>query len=178
MKRRFVSVVLVAAQAGCWAAPEQSQTDGRGVDTESGFRLTIAVERPELTVTDEILVEATFGHDQPNAVEIHGSGSGIVGFSVTRLEDGLGTGGPVTHMDCVTYHIPAGPPARYPFTKSGGWGENDPNAAFMELFFADPQLHLPAGTWRIDAVAEFSIGSDCTAHPTSLRASVEVTVTD
>jgi hypothetical protein len=36
-------------------------------------------------------------------------------------------------------------------TKSGSWNGDDPDAAFIQEFVRDPQLHLPAGRWRITA---------------------------
>ena len=32
------------------------------------------------------------------------------------------------------------------FAKSGGWTAEDPNALLYQSFFANPDIHLPAGT--------------------------------
>jgi hypothetical protein len=60
--------------------------------------------------------------------------------------------------------------------KSGGFAAEDPDAAFYRTFFADPLVRLPAGTWEITAVADFSEGACDGAHHT-LRAPITVTIT-
>ena len=48
-----------------------------------------------------------------------------------------------------------------PFSKSGGFSPEDPNANFMAAYFAAPELTLPPGTWRIDVTALGNIRHDC-----------------
>lgn len=45
----------------------------------------------------------------------------------------------------------------YPFFKSGGFSESDPNAAFWKRFYAEKELRLPPGTYLISASTNFSL---------------------
>lgn len=125
-----------------------------------------------------IEVEAVLEHDRPGPLIVSGSGSGIVSFSVTRLEDGLTSGLPAMTSDCARHELPAGEPLIVPFSKSGGYSPDDPNADFLELYFADPALTLPPGAWRIDVATHGLLGEGCDGPPLQLEVSLVVTVTD
>jgi hypothetical protein len=62
-------------------------------------------------------------------------------------------------------------------TKSGGFTAEDPDAAFYQAFFADPVVRLPAGEWRITAVASFTEGEGCTGKAVMLKVPITITVT-
>ena len=78
--------------------------------------------------------------------------------------------------DCAPHLIPAAGSLDVPFAKSGGWSADDPNAAFLRAYFADPELRLPPGTWRVEASTAASIGEGCTGAPLKLVAAVDVVV--
>jgi hypothetical protein len=182
MKRLALATTLIAV-ASCTSAPSPSEGGpslGAPVAETSadGFTLTLEADEAQVRAGDEIGVTATLGHDRDHDVALSGSGSGIVFFSVTRMEDGLTSGPPGFRLDCARHVLRAGPPRTIPFSKSGGYAPEDPNADFMETYFSDPVLRLPAGTWRIDAVTHATIGEGCTGEPLQLTASVEVVVTD
>ena len=138
-----------------------------------------AVARPPVVAPGEVIeVVAELTNDGDEPIVLSGSGSGLVFFSVTRLEDGL-TSGPAAHTDdCATHELPAGVTTTVPFAKSGGWSENDPNAAFLRTFFSEPELTLPAGRWRIDITTAGSIGEGCTGEAIGLELALVVTVTE
>jgi hypothetical protein len=103
---------------------------------------------------------------------------GIVFFSVTRLEDGLGSGPPMMDLGCGRHELPAGEPLVMPFFKSGGHSPGDPNAEFMEFYNSSPELTLPAGAWRIDVMTIGNLGEGCDGELLGHEVSVVVTVTD
>ena len=82
------------------------------------------------------------------------------------------------HLDCVTHVVPVGEPIVVPFSKSGGFSQEDPNAAFMEAYFADPQLTLPSGTWRIDVEVHGSLERECGGDLLDLEVALVVTVSE
>jgi hypothetical protein len=49
------------------------------------------------------------------------------------------------------------------------------NAGFMEFYYADPDLMLPAGTWQIDVIGHASL-DDCGGEQLDLSLSLVVTV--
>ena len=173
-----MALLTLAAVVGCSSAPPPSETPLRVVERGSGLTLVVTAERSVVAAGEEIVVGASLSHDQPGPVTIRGSGAGLGFFSVTRLEDGLGSGPPVMSSDCVSHELPAGVSTDYPFVKSGAWSPDDPNAEFMELYNSDPALTLPPGTWRIDVAAVGIIGEGCAGETLDLAASIEVDVTE
>jgi len=183
-----VHLVLAASAAAfllaaCVAAPSAVPTPSTpelaaGTVTEQGITLAVAARPAVVPAGQPIEVEATLTHDGPEPLVVSGSGSGIVFFSVTRLEDGLSSGPPAMEGDCARHELRAGEPLVVPFSKSGGYGPDDPNAEFMELYFADPDLTLPAGSWRIDVTVSGQLGEGCEGEPLGHEISLVVTVTD
>jgi hypothetical protein len=141
-----------------------------------GMTLSVTAEPAVVTAGQPIEVEAVVTNDGADPIVLSGSGSGIVFFSVTRLEDGLTLGDSLRTMDCAPHVIRE--PIVVPFAKSGGWSEDDPNADFLRAYFADPELRLPSGTWRIDITVLANIGQGCTGLPVDLALARIVTVTD
>ena len=181
--RSTIGVLVVAAVlTGCAnparSSPRASVDGGPGLASTSGdgFTLTLRVERGVARVDEPIEAVATLVNETGAVATLSGPGSGLVFFSVTRLEDGLGSGPPVMEGDCARHELPAGAQSEIAFAKSGGWSADDPNAAFLRAYFADPELRLPAGTWRIEASTSATIGGECTGEPLALRAVVEVVV--
>lgn len=149
-----------------------------GTVTEDGITLSVTAEPAVVSAGAPIQVEAVLEHDRPDPLIVSGSGSGIISFSVTRLEDGLTSGLPAMTSDCARHELPPGVPLVVPFSKSGGYSPDDPNADFLELYFADPALTLPAGAWRIDVATHGLLGEGCDGPPLQLEVALVVTVTD
>ena len=149
-----------------------------GQVTEAGITLVATASPAHATVGEEITVVAELSHEQPAPVVVWGSGTGIVFFSVTREADGLSSGPSVSQGDCARYELPPGEPTVVPFAKSGGWSPEDPNADFLSTYFSEPELTLPAGTWRIDVTTSGTLGEGCTGEPLGHELALVVTVTD
>ena len=176
---RAPSVAAIAfAMAACAAQPAPS--DGPVTATAAGHGLTLSIraEQSAVRAGDRIEVGATVRHAGVGDLVVSGSGMGVVGFTITRLEDGLTSGGPVMTGDCVPHVIPPGAGLRYPFAKSGASVPGEPNAWFLQDYFAEPRLTLPAGTWRIEARTYGNLGEGCTGELLELSAAVDVVVTD
>lgn len=188
---RLVSLASVAvAVAACSVIPTPTPL-GSGLQpgptapelasgTVSGHGMTLAVTAAPVVVVAgaPIEVEATVTNDGGEPIELSGSGSGFVFFSVTRIEDGLTSGEPVMTDDCAPHVVPVGEPIVVPFAKSGGWSEDDPNAGFLRTYFSEPELTLPSGTWRIDVSTAATIGQGCIGDSLDLGISLIVTVTE
>lgn len=177
MNRRLCVVALLVL-GGCATMSEPTETKPEVAldqDADRGFVLALHADDPAVGAGEEISVFATIASPGVEAV-VMGSSSGLVGFGVTRLEDGLTSGPPGWRSDCREYTVPE-QPLVIPFAKSGGWSPEDPDAEFLRTYFSDQALILPPGTWRIDAMANGSIG-ECGGDPLVLRASIEVVVTE
>ncbi|HSJ00576.1 MAG TPA: hypothetical protein VLA59_09355 [Patescibacteria group bacterium] len=155
-------------------APERAA----GTVSGHGMTLSAAAEPAVVAAGERIEVEATVTNDGAEPIVLSGSGSGFVFFSVTRVEDGLTSGEPVMTDDCAPHVVNPGEPIAVPFAKSGGWSEDDPNAAFLRTYFSEPELSLPSGTWRIDVTVHATMGEGCTGPPVDLELALIVTVTE
>lgn len=173
----MVAGLLLAA--GCAIGPTEGTPAGTsivdGQAHDDAFRLTIHAERPTYRTGEAIGTSATLTYFGPEpAVDVVGSGSGLVGFGLRQL-DGQLKMGPGWLDSCRTYPMSRGTAVAVPFVKSGGFIPTDPDGPFWQAYFAERDLLLPAGTWQIDAVLEASLGS-CGGERHSLTASVVIGV--
>ena len=86
------------------------------------------------------------------AATIWGSGSGPVSFGLEEVDGDIVIGG-IQTLDCAPHDYAHLVPVATPYSKSGGFTEEDPNADFYKAYFADPVLRLPAGKWKVTASA-------------------------
>jgi len=178
--RAILAIALLAALSSCGVSGISPSTPqlASGADTQDGITLSAMADPATLSTGDVIDVSATLSHDAGDDLALSGSGSGVVFFTVTRIEDGLTSGPPMMTGDCAGHVLPAGEPTVIPFEKSGGYSPGDPNAAFMDAYYSDPLLTLPSGTWRIDVATYANIGPGCTGVQLDLAVELIVTVTD
>jgi hypothetical protein len=146
-------------------------------DVDGPFRLELVLPRATWSTSEPVEAQATLRYLLPGTVELGGSGAGVLGYSALEL-DGTRRMDAAWQGDCARWPLGGGAPITTGLVKSGGWSGDDPNAAFYEAFFADPEYHLPAGRWLITAHAMFVEGPDFGGAQHELRASQEITVTD
>jgi hypothetical protein len=78
-------------------------------------------------------------------------------------------------QSCVVYPLDPATPTNVAIYKSGGIIGTEPDADFLRSFFADPQIHLPAGTWDSTAIASFSEGA-CSGANRTIKATLRIQV--
>jgi hypothetical protein len=172
---------LVLTLVACAAEPEPTPLVPPAITAEAalnGLSLRAVAAAGTVASGEVIEITATLAPIGPEPLKLTGARGGLVGFSVTRLEDGLTTGPPGTRLDCKAYVLTQEEPMVVPFAKSGGFSPDDPNADFMEAYFGDPELILPPGTWRIDVRAVGHLGHECGGDAlTDLSVALVVVVT-
>lgn len=125
---------------------------------------------------EPVLASARLIYDGPDeTASLSGTGSGAILFSIEQLDGDLDQSA-FQHDDCKPYELPADRPIELPFSKSGALDADDPRAQFWRDFFAEPELRLPAGHYRLTATVPLSAGSGCAQPPLDLTASVEISV--
>lgn len=155
---------------GCVATPIRAE------DRDRGFLLTISAPHQVWGAGQPIEVSSRFSYLGAGATKVWGAAPGPhVRFDVVEL-----TGHRKMHagwrQGCASW-LMTQLPITTPFNKSGGWTDEDPDAAFYRQYFADPEFRLPAGRWQITATAPFSLGPDTCGGPNvDLRASLTLTV--
>jgi len=147
----------------------------RGSGSNRDFELTIEADEPRYVAEQPILVTATLTYvgTEPR-LEVASSGQGLVSFRIEDL-DGPVDMDPVRTSDCRPYTYGAGDVQTVPFMKSGGYSPEDPMGAFWQDFFADAVLRLPAGRYRLSAIAQY-LGPGCTLPELQVVASVDIVV--
>lgn len=140
------------------------------------FRLTITTERSVYMSTEDIPISATLELMRTEPTTIAGPFSGPLGFGIEQL-DGPVDNGPAWRMSCVHEDWAPGEVRNEPFTKSGGFGADDPMAEFWRAYFDEPDLILPAGDYRVFAVADYDL-DDCSAGGSTLTAELRFEVVD
>lgn len=155
----------------------QFMVSGRGTDwteTEAGwFGLDITADKSEYLANEPIDVEAKLTYQGPSQViGVTGSGSGLIQFAIEQLDGNLYLGQGSTD-DCSSYELTSDSPLRQQYVKAHGYDAADPNAEFIRRYLEDPNVGLPAGTWRITAYSGFMVG-DCDGSRIDLMASVIV----
>lgn len=143
--------------------------------TDGPFRLEFSLTKLTYLTTEPIEGIATLSVTDGLARTLGGPGGSPIGFSMVEV-------GGTRHMDqfwrdkCAPYRVGPNSPLTTPLTKSGGWAGDDPDAAFYQQFFADPEIHLPPGTWDISVVTDFFDDSACNGTHYELKATIRIEV--
>ena len=137
-------------------APDPTEPSGEPVvldGRDAGFALTLRIGSDAVDAGAPIDVAATLTWEgaDPQA-SIWASGGGPVSFGIKQIDGDIVLDA-VQTADCAQHDYTRGVPVPVPFRKSGGFAEDDPNADFYRVYFADPVLRLPSGRWRIAATA-------------------------
>lgn len=175
MRRLIGLLALSVALAACGSDPEPTGPEPVVVTSIDGsFQLALllpsAVHRSDQPITGEVQLAVLDGVPH----KLAGSGGGLLAASFVevggtrRMEAGW-------TMDCASYDLRPGVPMADGLSKGGGWGADDPNAAFYEAFFAAPDIRLPAGTWDVSARALFA-ENECGGPGHDMTATARITV--
>jgi hypothetical protein len=147
----------------------------RGEARDEMFDLTIETAGTQAIADEPIDIATTLryiGEDAHATVVSHGGGP--VSFGVEQL-DGPVDNGPEWDASAAPFTYDRGDVQDIPFQKSGGWDGDDPMAGFWRAWFADPELRLPPGRYRITAHLDYRApGDDGSAQ--SLEAAVLIEV--
>lgn len=145
-------------------------------DRQGPFILTFETTAATYRENEPVIAVAKLSYDGPDAAaELSGTGSGAILFDIEQLDGDLDQSA-FQHDDCKPYSLPADQPIERPFNKSGAFDAKDPRAEFWRDFFAEPELRLPAGRYRLTARVPLSVGAGCRDSPLDLRTSLEIEV--
>jgi hypothetical protein len=182
MPRRFAIVlaVLLTACAGSTPSSTLPSSDANAApaaeDVEGPFHLEFTLPRTTWSAGESIEGQSQLSLVGGERVTIVGSGAGVLGFGFAEV-GGHRQMGPAWRADCAIHVVAADRPIVSPIRKSGGYSDDQPDAAFYRAFFGDPLVHLPVGEWDITAVAEFA-EQECGGPAHALEATIRVRVTE
>lgn len=177
----MLSFVTVAGVAGQDEPASLSVASIAVSDTASDGTFELTLSGPKATrATDEpIDVSATFTYvgDRKRAT-VRLGGDTSVGFWFEQLDGSLiNADRLVGDTSCGTRTYVRGEPEVLPFRKSGWYDprSEDPEEVFWRTWLKDPELHLPAGSYRIGAGASYG-DAGCDEH--QVTAAIEITVVE
>ncbi len=173
-----LGILAVVVASAFWvgrANPPATPGVGQiGFTVDGDFELTITTDRATYQETDVIEATASLMYrGSADHIQIFDSGYPI-GFGIEQLGGTLAVK-PGGRQPCRTQTLDRGKPMTVPFRKSGAYSAEGPDIRFKAAYFANPLLQLPAGKWRIYAVASFSEGQ-CGGTEHSIEAGVTVEV--
>jgi len=158
-------IVVAGSNAACSAS------------APSDYRLTITTDKDEYAANEPIAAfgELTYQGSQPTAdIQYLDLPGGPIMFGVRQVGGSIDAA-PEPHAMCSGTQLERGQPLRVPFTKFGGWSNADPNAAFYESYFKDPELRLPPGQWDVYAMIDLG-GKGCEGPTAAISASTRISV--
>ncbi|CAN5750461.1 hypothetical protein BH24CHL8_BH24CHL8_07880 [soil metagenome] len=126
----------------------------RGEGSDALFSLSIRADRGHYAADAPIEIDTTLRYIGDARTTVTSSGAGLVVFSIEQLDGPVDTGW-ARDDDCVRYVYRPGDTESVEFQKSGGYADDDRMADFWRTFFAEPELRLPAGQYRITASAVY-----------------------
>ena len=155
---RILALSMAAMLVACGpAAPHVYQPSGspQPLVRAGEFTLEISSPRDTWSAGEPIEVIATLTYLGASSDIIYGPEPDPLSLGEREI------GGTRDMPASLTYYggsVQIGPePLVVEYRKSGGWSPgDDPNEAFYEQFFADPELRLPAGRWEVSAWARFA----------------------
>jgi len=172
-------VVVASLQAACGpgtTTPADVTPDPQTVSTIEGrFELRFTLDRTTLRPGDNITGTAELHLRAGGSGALSGSSS-LFGFEFVEVGGENRTVAPGFPADCAPHQVGQDHPLMTPIFKSGGYGGGGAHDAFVQAFLQGSEIHLPAGTWDITAVAGFIEGRGCSGPPHTIRATVRVTV--
>lgn len=145
-----------------------------GQTSDAVFALTIGADHSRYAVDSPITITTELRYiGTAETTTVTSAFGGVVAFNIEQLD------GPIDawagrRMSCTQHDYHPGDVESVPFAKSGGWSAEDPMADFWRGFFADPELRLPAGRYRISAEASYGVTGCGDEH--TLVASVDIVV--
>lgn len=179
---RPISVLLAISLVASLSATTlgQSDPDPLGVEHSTGasdhlFELEITAPAT-WTAGKPVEVGGTLTYvGKEPAVTVTGSGSGLVFWGAEQL-DGPIHAEPAWTFDLRHYDFETDDIESHSFTKSGAFATDGPDAEFWSAWFDDPELRLPAGTWRIYALARYGLPG--ARGENELMADVQIQIVD
>ncbi len=180
MRLIAIALCLLASLVACSAAavaPTASGVPGaHAADLQAPYLLTLELPRATWKADEPITGVATLALVQGSGVDLGGPAGGPIGFEFASL-DGAHRIQPIHDDACAAYRLEPGKAITSPVGKSGAFYPEQPDFAFNKAFLTGPDVRLPAGDWKMTAVASFIEGPGCTGLSRTIRATIQVHVT-
>jgi hypothetical protein len=191
MRRLIVLACIVVGLSACglssvasMSAPSTTPTQQESCSapcpsassTSGAFKLDLVLPRVDWKADEPLTGAVTLSYAGPNPTKVFVA-AGLLNFRYTEV-GGPHKVEPVSTAECGRYEIDPATPMSKPLFKTGSFYPGEPDEAFLRSFLTAPDVRLPAGTWDVTALAQFTEGDSCGLGGHSMAATVRVTVTD
>jgi len=173
-----LSAILIIAEVGRLGpfAENPAPSDSGPVSNtarDAAFAVQMSLPRSVYHVGEaiEVATTATYVGSAPT-VRAYSEWDSLVVFSLEQLDGPRDMLDVVSDLMCREVDLGRDQPIDVPFLKNGGYSATDPQAAFWKQYFADRELHLPAGQWRIVAMLDADLNPGCQHYASSLSTAV------
>lgn len=169
-------LLLVACGPAQGTPAPSAQPGAHAAQLQAPYLVTLDLPRDTWKAGEPITGAATLSLVQGAGADIGGSGGGLLAFEYASL-DGLHQVEPVWTLDCHAFRLVADAPMTAPLSHSGGFAPELPDFEFLRTFLTAPDVRLPAGDWKISAIADFVEGQDCSGASRTITATLTIHVT-
>ncbi|MBO9607175.1 MAG: hypothetical protein J7639_14540 [Paenibacillaceae bacterium] len=128
------------------------------VQSGQGFRLAVFSEKTVYRADEPIRLKAKLVFEGPEDEITIWHGLPYVTISIVQQDGDFKAEGTIAALLTST-KLKKGAVVEIPYVKSGGYSNNDRNAKEMRRFFADPDVKLQPGIYKVTAETQFSLDS-------------------
>jgi len=177
MKAKYFIIVLIitltAALCGC--ASNSNEANPISSSSSNGlFVLTITVDSAQYKNDTPITCYAQLKYTGTETITIYHS-QPLTAFGVK--DDKYFNNDYIRLDELISTTFNPGDEITYEFKKSGGWSQDEPNAAFYEKYYTQKELILPKGTYQLSANLQYSMDeNDVAGTMQTLSAVVSIKV--
>ena len=143
---------------------------------KNGFELKLYADKDTYTADEEIHIRATLEYKGPADTVTVWHGLPYIGFWISDGGD-FETGG-ATLTVLTSTELEKGMLYEFPYKKSGGYSENDPDADFWRAFYAEDALKLPTGTYTVSVSGAFHVSEQMRPGEEGPSCALQITVTE
>ncbi|MDQ6423547.1 hypothetical protein RB620_29475 [Paenibacillus sp. LHD-117] len=174
LKLTLLVPVLIALLSACGTGKEtpsgqpsatmhpsvaEKMAEPKLVYKDDRFEMKLNIDKTDYKAGEPIVYSASLTYiGEEESFTVWGSSSAKVVFTLTDGK-GFDMEGASTD-DLVPMEMTRGEAMEFPFVKSGGYGSEDPDAAFWKTFYSEKELLLPPGTYVISAICNFSLSQE------------------
>lgn len=175
-RRRWAPLLVVVSLASLACGSQPVPSPLMVQETDGAYTLSFTISKRTWRPGEPVQGQVSFAISDGGQAAVSGSGENFVGFEFAR--DGGPTITPAWPASCRTHVIDPIRPLVFPIQKSGQVDPSNPNAHLLRKWLTDPLVQLPAGRWRITAIAVFHDAEECAGAERTVRLPLDIEVVE
>jgi hypothetical protein len=144
------------------------------VSEDDLFRLVLHIDKLNYRSDEKIDLHSTLEYLGSKKKITIWHGLPYINYYITDEKD-FNTGG-IALTILTSSTLNKGEVYTYPFSKTGGFSEDDPKADFWRTFYSEKDLYLPPGKYKLSVSCNFSFTEDVKESKYNNIVEIEITV--